>query len=500
VLGATNINTTTQDQAKVKLSYDFSPTLRANYTLGWWNNETQRDSQSFLRNSAGNAVYSGTVNINNRSYALTAADFNQRREQLEHVIHGLSLKSNTRGNFDYELAASVYRYAKDEVRTSGTFLPAAANGGAGTITDLSGTGWKTFAAKGTWRPQGMQGEHIVDFGLQQDSYTLNQQRFTTTDWINGNAGARNALSQGRSELTSVYAQDYWRITKDWRLTTGLRSESWKASDGATASAGSPVALATRSESALSPKLALAYQAAPAWALKASLGRAVRWPTVAELYQSTGALGTIINNDPKLRPEKSWTSELTAERDLGNGQGTWRNTVFLERTRDALYSQLNVATNVTNVQNVSRIATSGFETAFNRSDVGIKGLDLTASLTYTRSIIKENAALPASVGKWQPRVPNWRASLLATYKPDDKWSYSVGTRYSGRQYSQLDNSDTNENAYQSVSSYFVADIRASYRFSKQWSASLGIDNLNNAKYWAFHPYPQRTVHAELKFDL
>jgi iron complex outermembrane recepter protein len=91
-------------------------------------------------------------------------------------------------------------------------------------------------------------------------------------------------------------------------------------------------------------------------------------------------------------------------------------------------------------------------------------------------------------------------LLATYKPDDKWSYSVGTRYSGRQYSQLDNSDTNENAYQSVSSYFVADIRASYRFSKQWSASLGIDNLNNAKYWAFHPYPQRTVHAELKFDL
>ncbi len=32
------------------------------------------------------------------------------------------------------------------------------------------------------------------------------------------------------------------------------------------------------------------------------------------------------------------------------------------------------------------------------------------------------------------------------------------------------------------------------------AGLGIDNLGNEKYWAFHPYPQRTFHAELKFDL
>ena len=44
------------------------------------------------------------------------------------------------------------------------------------------------------------------------------------------------------------------------------------------------------------------------------------------------------------------------------------------------------------------------------------------------------------------------------------------------------------------------MRVNYRFNKQWSAALGIDNLNNATYWAFHPYPQRTLHAELKFDL
>jgi iron complex outermembrane receptor protein len=29
------------------------------------------------------------------------------------------------------------------------------------------------------------------------------------------------------------------------------------------------------------------------------------------------------------------------------------------------------------------------------------------------------------------------------------------------------------------------------------AAFGIDNLNNDKFWNFHPYPQRSYTAELK---
>ena len=36
--------------------------------------------------------------------------------------------------------------------------------------------------------------------------------------------------------------------------------------------------------------------------------------------------------------------------------------------------------------------------------------------------------------------------------------------------------------------------------RTWSAAFGIDNLNNATYWAFHPYPQRTYSAELRYHL
>lgn len=72
----------------------------------------------------------------------------------------------------------------------------------------------------------------------------------------------------------------------------------------------------------------------------------------------------------------------------------------------------------------------------------------------------------------------------------------GLRYSGRQYGTLDNSDPNGDTYTGVSDYLVADVRVQYRLNKQWKASVGIDNLGNTTYWAFHPYPQRTMHAEL----
>jgi iron complex outermembrane receptor protein len=52
----------------------------------------------------------------------------------------------------------------------------------------------------------------------------------------------------------------------------------------------------------------------------------------------------------------------------------------------------------------------------------------------------------------------------------------------------------------VSRYLVADARVRYRFDDHWSGALGVDNLGNEKYWAFHPYTQRTLVAELKFDL
>lgn len=505
VLGSTTQYHTVQEHVKAKVAYDFSPTVRASYTLGWWGNTSTSTGESYLRDAAGKPVYSGNVNINGRQYTLANTDISTNRARLEHVIHGLSLKSNTKGVFDYEVAASLYNYAKDESRAPTVALPAALNGGAGRTTDMAGTGWNTLALKGTWRPDvDTSRAHVVDFGYQREAYQLRTTVSDTADWINGAPAARFSAFNGNTSLQSLYAQDSWKFARDWSTTLGGRFEQWRAYGGELGSASSLLGLAARKETHFSPKAAIAHQLTPVWALKAATGRAVRMPTVAELYQGSVTANAIVNNDPNLKPERSWSTEFSAERDLGNG--LLRTTVFHEDTRDALYSQTNVSVlpTVTNIQNIDRIRTVGLELAYSATDVGtawgVRGLDLSSSLTYADAKITANAKNPASVGKRAPRVPDWRASFVATYKPTETWSTTFGLRYSGTQYSQLDNSDTNGMTYQGVSSYLVADVRARYRIAKQWTASVGIDNLNNAKYWAFHPYTQRTLVAELKFDL
>ncbi|VWX63355.1 TonB-dependent receptor [Burkholderiales bacterium 8X] len=499
ILGTGTAYRTEQDHGKLKLAYDFSPTLTATYVLGWWQNRAEARPESYLRNAAGVPVYSGPINIAGRSYNLAPTAFPLANDEQLHVMQGLSLKSNTRGEFDWELSASHYDYAKDRQRAPTVALPLAAYGGAGTLQDQDGTGWNTVAAKGTWRPGGVNGAHIVEFGAGRAGYRLAILKTNVLDnWLGGAPASLSSNVGGRTETLNAWLQDSWTLSPRWKAVLGIRYENWKAQDGFTATGSASQAYAARSESDLSPKAALAFQLSTDTLLKASVGRAVRYPTVGELYGATsgGALSFI--NDPTLRPEKSWTAELSAEKDLGHGLA--RATLFHETTEDALFSQLIPNSTVSRVQNVDKVRTSGIELAYTGQDVWMRGLDLGGSLTYAHSRTVANANLPASVGKWQPRVPEWRSTAFASYRPDDRWTLTVAGRYSGRQYSNLDNSDVNGFAYFGASKYFTVDLRVHYRFNRQVSAAFGIDNANNYPYWNFHPYPQRTYTAELRVDL
>jgi iron complex outermembrane receptor protein len=500
VLGTNTQYRTIQDHAKIKLAYDISPTLRASYTLGLWTNDAEGNPQTYLRDAAGNPVYTGTVQINGQNYNIGNASFNATRERLQHVMHGLSLKSHTKEAWDWELAASLYDYARDELRRSTVTSAASFSGGAGTLADQSGTGWMTVLARGTWRPQGVKGAHIVDFGAQRDIYRL---RILTSgiagNWLSDAPGTVNSDVGGETHTLALYAQDTWTFAPRWKTVLGARLENWNANSGYTYNSSSTptrVDYASRNESYVSPKASLAYQWSADKVLKLASGRAVRMPTVSELYGATSNATLTLINDPNLHPEKSVTTELTLEQDLGHG--LLRTTLFHENTRDALYSQLIPGSTTTSrVQNVDEVRTDGIELAYSGSGVFVRRLDLQGSLTYADSRIVSNPALPASEGKYQPRVPVWRATALASYRFDEQQSGSLGVRYSGKQYSQLTNSDVNGFAYTGASAYLVLDLRYRYRLAPRTVASLGVDNLTDRTYWNFHPYPQRTWVADLK---
>ncbi|GAB6196418.1 TonB-dependent receptor [Lysobacter xanthus] len=496
VVGATGIGTTHQDQAKLKLAYDVADDMRLSYVLGQWRNDAERQGETYLRDAAGTPVYSGTVGIDGRRYTLAPTAISlQAAEQLQRM-QALSLKKSGRGAWNWTLAASRFDYVRDRVRSPLVALPAARNGGAGRIADGEGTGWTTATAHVTWKPDTT---HVVEFGLQSDRYVLDTEVSNTSDWRDGAAESRFSAFGGTTTLRSAYAQDTWTIDPTWTLSVGARAEHWAARDGRLSNATTTFGFDDRSETAISPKAALKYTPDADWSLKASIGRAVRFPTVSELYQGTIATDTIVNNDPNLKPETSVTSELSWLKTvaLGRVRATW----FHETTRDALYSQTDVRSvpNVTSIQNVGRIRTDGVEVATELTGVGLDALDVNASATFTQSIITENAAFPASEGQWQPRVPRWRANMVATYHPGEHWSFTGALRYSGRQFNTLDNADTNSGTYTGTSPFLVADARVRYTHDAHWSGAVGVDNLGDRTYWNFHPYNQRTWTAELRYD-
>jgi iron complex outermembrane receptor protein len=496
LLGATSAIHTVQDHAKLKLAHEFSENLRLSYTLGWWGNDARRESQTWLRDASGAPVYNGNVNIDGRVYNIAATEIAPSRNELSHLMHGLSARLRVR-QWDFEAAGSLYDYQSDQSRSTTTALPTSLDGGTGRLADFSGTGWTTLHLRAR-RHGGGEAAHLFEAGVQDDRHHLRSEVLTVLDWLRDDSGARFSAFGGDTRLTSLYAQDSFAIGERWQTTLGARLERWSASDGYIANASSTLRFAERDDTYFSPKAALAFALSPDWSLKASTGRAIRTPTVSELFQGSIAADSIVNNDPELAPERSWTQELSAIGEFDHAD--FRCTLFFEDTRDALYSQISVfsGTTVTTIQNVDHIRTRGVEmSAHVRS---IEALELSASLTWTHSRILANENNPDTVGRWQPRVPEWRATALATWRPLEKLSASLGARYSGLQYNQSDNLDVHGESYLGFSRFLVFDSRLRYEFADHWAAALGVDNLGNERYWAFHPYSRRSYSAEVSFAL
>lgn len=524
ITSSLGIDHTIQDNGKLKLAYDFSPSWRATYTLGIWQNESKGSVDSYLRDASGRTIYNAGTSITNplKYVRIDGIDYTVSSavpsySESQHWLQGLSVKSDTRGTWDWEATVSVFKQATDISRqaapTSGYDSSQGSLRPGGQVTYADGTGWQTVDLRGEWRPGGnRQSEHQLSFGYHHDRYVLNSDTFTiNSDWLNGDGGALRSNSRGRTQTDGLYMQDAWRLGDDWSLVVGGRWERWQAYGGSnydsTNSGGNPknMVYGDRSDNGFSPKAMLAFQANDAWTLRGAVGKAYRFPTVAEMFQSYTDANNIKTNDPNLKPENVLSTELAAERALPGG-GLWRTSLFWEDKRDALISQTDTTSvpgkTISSIQNVDKIRTQGIETALQVRDLLINGFDLSGSVTYTDSIIQRNQRNPAVVGRDQPRIPDWRATLVGVYRASDALSFSLAMRYSGRQWATLNYTDINPNVYGNpgVSSYRVFDAKALYRVAKQWTASLGVNNIGDYKYYVQpNPYPQRTFFANLKFD-
>jgi iron complex outermembrane receptor protein len=482
VIGASGLEHHVQDTWKLKAALDLGGDVRLSYLLGIWTDDTRAAVQSYL---AGGAA-------TNPGFAPGAY-----LRQARHTAHAVTLEGSG-GRFDWHIVGSAYHYDRD--LQSGPSASAYLAGGAGAVQRQDGTGWVTLDAKAAWRPAGGDG-HVISVGAHGDRYALDTRTYSATDWRGvATQGAVTALSRGRTRTLALWAQDQLALGRDVTLTLGARQEWWRAWGGRNATAAGAVDQPERRAAAFSPKASLEWRPHERWSARASFGQAWRFPTVGELYQATIVGTQLANPNPGLRPERARTVELS----LGykDANGTVRLSLFNEIVDDALIAQTNIANPLVStayVQNVDRTRARGAELAVERREV-LPRLDLQGSVTYADARTVANAAFPGAVGKLLPSVPHWKITAAVTWRPTARWTLTAAGRYASRNYATLDNADIVGNTYQGFYKYFVADLRATFKATDRLTLGVGIDNLTNAQYFLFHPFPQRSFAADVKWKL
>lgn len=494
--GPTGMDHTRQDQASLRLGLDMPADSHALFTFGYWRNRSDVHAQTSLRDADGKPVYAGPVRIDDTLWTLPDSAFAPSQARENHRLLGLELKGRLGDLWHWDASASDYAILASSNARASQPPPLARDGGPGQVSDKSGSGWRTLDL----RFNGPVGDYqTLWFGAHADRYTLASTSHAASDWRGSADGPRTAAFAGRTQTLALYAQDEWALSETWTATVGVRGEQWRAFDGRRAGSGAWVDYLSHSRTALSPKAAVAWIFAEDWQLRLSTGRAVRFPTVGELFQGTlDGESNIVHNDPDLKPEQSWASDLSLQHGLANGH--WRLSLFQNTIRDSLYRQTDVTVTpkVTSIQNVDRMRLRGLEAAFSLRDV-LPGLDLSGSVAYNASRTLRDRRYPAAEGKKVPRIPRTRAAFTADWRFSPGWDVSLAMRHSGRQFSSLDNSD-HINTFGAVSNYTMADAQIGWHFARGWRASFGVDNLTNRQAWVYHPWPGRTFFAGVYWNL
>ena len=188
----------------------------------------------------------------------------------------------------------------------------------------------------------------------------------------------------RSLMTvSGYAQGVYEISPLAEWTTGLRYD-WSrlsAASGLTEGPCGAPPVDSKSIGEFSPQVGFSYRLSEATALRASLGRGFRVPSVLEVFSQAEASGIRVCPNPALDPERAWSGEVGIKQGLAKWLALdmalfWNEYRELIEARPDPYAGGTVP--VARFLNLARARVAGFE-----SEILVAlPLGLGARATYT----------------------------------------------------------------------------------------------------------------------
>jgi iron complex outermembrane receptor protein len=183
-------------------------------------------------------------------------------------------------------------------------------------------------------------------------YTTNIFEFDyLTIGINGNfSKVSSSIFNDRNGYTYAgYFQDEFPLSKETELTGGVRYDITKVDN-------------LNSEQSITPKLGISIQPEPGTSIRASIGSGFRSPSIGERFTNTSSGGIVIEPNPNLKPEKSWSFEIGGSQFLTDFL-YFDGAVFWNEYQDLIEPQVGLTTGKVTFQNITKARIYGGEANF-----------------------------------------------------------------------------------------------------------------------------------------
>lgn len=482
----------TQDQAKLRVGYDGTSGVTGELLVAYWHNlDSQTAPDCYLRDASG-AV-------------LCPASARWSRTIRDEVLAGLRIAALLSDGVTVQANVSTYQILRSDGFTSGSWA-AGANGGEGTLARQGPTYWWTGELALAANVRGA----TLAAGAGGNLYSTDLTTYAVPEWRSDEGRVFGTRTFGRTRNLSAWAE--LRVPVDpVTFTLGARYEHWRAFDGGLTRIGTgPLAgqqvtgrYADRHDDGFQPKASIQWTIDPDTTLQLSLARAVRFPTVGELFQgSLDGDGTFNEDsfDPNLKPERSTDANLVLAHEIGRFKLT--GSVFWQRVRNTIFAFTGFNRNgvlTSSFKNIDVTRQYGFELIGEARDLFVTGLDADANLAWIDSATLRNESAPAAEGVQFPRIPRWRINANLRYRVAEPVLISVGMRYASRPNTDLFGLQRGD-TFGYTSELFALDLKVNWDVTDQLRMSAGVDNLTNSRDWVYHPYPQRSFLLEAGWKL
>lgn len=492
-------------QQGLNLAFHLSPTQNTRLVAGVSRNEYAvgyRGPTSFLRDAAGNPVFSGAVSpVAGERIGLAETDFLTVSPSGEQDLR-MFLRAEHRFEGGTQLRANLGTQRHDFVFAMASSGAATYHAGPGELTTQPNSRTDFDLSLRTPVSEGW----VLTTGVAFNRSSLDRRTFALSNWrdVDERGGLRTA-GRGTANNAAVFFQSEHLLGEHLTAYLGGRYDRFETR-GQVVQTFAPAfeqAVDQRSFSEFSPKLALVWQATPRVSLRGSYGEGFRPPALFELYSrstfptATAGVTRVIEAAPDLRPERIRSLEFGA--DWVPAPGALASvTVYRQQLSDLIYRR-TLSPTLSRTENAAEADVDGVEASL-RWPTPVRGLLAFGSLTHQfRYEISRNDAVPASVGKNLTDVPRtmWTAGVEYASGP---WSGWAAYRYTGRVFASGDdqNLNTAQGVYGAYDAHGLLSVKLGYRFSPRLSASLALDNLLDEKYFVFSRQPGRTAYGEIAY--